>query len=39
MIALLCSTGFVGWRQFFGESAVETRGDYDDPVPPRATTT
>jgi hypothetical protein len=24
-----------GWRRFLGESAVETRGDYDDPVPPR----
>jgi hypothetical protein len=24
-----------GWRRFVGESAVETRGDYDDPVPPR----
>ncbi|MFL5920942.1 MAG: hypothetical protein ACJ75Q_14315 [Gaiellaceae bacterium] len=22
-----------GWRRFVGESAVETRGDYDDPVP------
>ena len=30
-----------GWglRRFLGESAVETRGDYDDPVPPRPTTT
>ena len=28
-----------GWRRFIGESAVETRGDYDDPVPPRPTTT
>jgi hypothetical protein len=27
-----------GWRRFLGESAVETRGDNDDPVPPRATT-
>jgi hypothetical protein len=28
-----------GWRRFFGESAVETRGDNDDPVPPRPTGT
>jgi len=27
-----------GWRRFVGESAVETRGDSDDPVPPRPTT-
>jgi phosphoglycolate phosphatase-like HAD superfamily hydrolase len=27
-----------GWRRFVGESAVETRGDYDDPVPPRPIT-
>ena len=27
-----------GWRRFIGESAVETRGDYDDPVPPRPRT-
>ena len=27
-----------GWRRLLGESAVETRGDYDDPVPPRPTT-
>ena len=27
-----------GWRRWLGESAVETRGDYDDPVPPRPTT-
>jgi hypothetical protein len=26
-----------GWRRFVGESAVETRGDYDDPVPPPPT--
>ena len=26
-----------GWRRFVGESAVETRGDDDDPVPPRPT--
>ena len=27
----------LGWRRFVGESAVETRGGYDDPVPPRRT--
>jgi hypothetical protein len=27
-----------GWRRFVGESAVETRGDYDDPVPERPST-
>jgi hypothetical protein len=27
-----------GWRRFVGESAVETRGDHDDPVPERPLT-
>ena len=28
-----------GWRRFLGESAVETRGDADDPVPARPVST
>lgn len=27
-----------GWRRFVGEAAVETRGDDDDPVPERPST-